>query len=275
MQTDSTRKAPVMKIALAQLNPTVGDIAGNKRMILAATECAVSLGADLVVCSELVVCGYPPKDLLLREGFAAACDRAVQKLAGLIPKNVGVIVGHPTQWNVPAGRIANAARLIENGKVLATVHKLLLPNYDVFDERRYFRPADRIAPVVFRDLRIGLHICEDAWWGEPDTFHHTDPLAFPDPVVQLAGQGANVLINVSASPFNRNKLTRRDNILKRHVLRYNVPFLVRQPGRGKRRPRFRRKHSGVHDSAGKKSCNLRRALTKIFKSSTFSICRQL
>ena len=134
-----------MKIALAQLNPTVGDIAGNCRLILEATERAVSMGAELVVCPELVVCGYPPKDLLLREGFATACDRAVEKLAKTIPQNIGVIVGHPTFWNVPSGRIANAASLICGGSVVATVHKQLLPNYDVFDERRYFRPADRIA----------------------------------------------------------------------------------------------------------------------------------
>lgn len=214
-----------MKIALAQLNPTVGDIAGNCRLILQATERAVSLGADLVVCSELVVCGYPPKDLLLREGFAVACDRAVNLLAESLPKNVGVIVGHPTHWNVPAGRIANAASLIIDGEIIATIHKRLLPNYDVFDERRYFRPADTLAPVIFRGLRIGLHICEDAWWGEPDTFHHTDPMHFADPVAELATSGVDVLINVSASPFEVNKTVHRESILRRHAIRHKVPFI--------------------------------------------------
>ncbi|HEY0980907.1 MULTISPECIES: NAD+ synthase [unclassified Schlesneria] len=214
-----------MKIALAQLNPTVGDITGNCRLIVEATERAVAMGADLVVCSELVISGYPPKDLLLREGFAAACDQAVEKLARQIPAGVGLIVGHPTEWNVPADRIANAASLLENGKVVATVQKSLLPNYDVFDERRYFRPTDRIAPVTFRSLRMGLHICEDAWWGERDTFHHTDPISYPDPIAELAAGGIDVLINVSASPFEVNKASRREAILKRHVNRHQVPFL--------------------------------------------------
>ncbi len=214
-----------MKIALAQLNPTVGDIKGNCRLVSHAAEQALELGADLVVCSELMVCGYPPKDLLLREGFAAACDRAVTNLATTIPAGIGVIVGHPTQWNAPAGRIANAASLLSEGKVLATVHKLLLPNYDVFDERRYFRPADRIAPLQFRGLRLGLHICEDAWWGEANTFHHTEPDRFYDPVAELAKQGVDLLINVSASPFEVNKSARRDAILRRHAIRHRVPFV--------------------------------------------------
>ena len=220
-----TPKALTMKIALAQLNPTVGDIAGNCRLIVEATERAASFGADLVVCSELVVSGYPPKDLLLREGFSSACDRAVQKLAATIPVGIGVIVGHPTHWNVPADRVANAASLIADGKVLSTVHKLLLPNYDVFDERRYFRPAERIAPVEFRGLQLGLHICEDAWWGEPDTFHHSDPMSFPDPIAELASQGIDVFVNVSASPFAVNKPSRRDSILRRLAALYNVPFV--------------------------------------------------
>ena len=214
-----------MKIALAQLNPIVGDIMGNCRMVQEAVEQAARLGADLVVCPELIVSGYPPKDLLLREGFTAACDRAVKMLATTIPAGVGVIVGHPTHWNVPANRIANGASLIADGNVIDTAHKLLLPNYDVFDERRYFRPADRIAPIQFRGLRLGLHICEDAWWGEPDTFHHTDPRHFPDPVAELASQGIDILINVSASPFAVNKPARREGLLRRHVQRHRVPFV--------------------------------------------------
>lgn len=220
-----------MKIALAQLNPTVGDLTGNCRLVIDAVEKAVSMRADLIICPELVVCGYPPKDLLLREGFANACDHAVTRLAASIPPQVGLIVGHPTVWNVPAGRIANAASLIENGKVQVTIQKRLLPNYDVFDERRYFRPADGVTPVLFRGLRLGLHICEDAWWGDPDTFHHTDPLALPDPVAELCAQRIDLLINVSASPFESEKPDRREAILKGHATRFQVPFLfVNQVG---------------------------------------------
>lgn len=245
-----------MKIALAQLNPTVGDIAGNCRLILEASERAVSMGAELVVCPELVVCGYPPKDLLLREGFAAACDRAVEKLAGVIPAEIGVIVGHPTQWKTPVGRIANAASLMANGTIQATIHKLLLPNYDVFDERRYFRPADRIAPIFYRGIKIGLHICEDAWWGEPDTFHHTDPVAFPDPVANLAQQGVDVFINVSASPFEVNKSARRDDILHRHVARHGIPFVFVNEVGGNDDLVFDG-HSVVLDAAGRKVIQLK------------------
>lgn len=221
-----------MKIALAQLNPTVGDLSGNSRLVLdAVAHAKKSLGAELVVCSELVICGYPPKDLLLREGFAAACDRAVDKLAGEVDPLIGVLVGHPTHRGVPDGRIANACSLLFGGKVAATVHKLLLPNYDVFDERRYFRPADRVAPILFRGRKLGVHICEDAWWGEPDTFYHNDPIQFPDPVSELAAQGADVFINVSASPFEAHKPLRRDGILRRHVTRHQRPFVfVNQVG---------------------------------------------
>ena len=220
-----------MKIALAQLNPTVGDLTGNGRLVRDAVERARQLGAGLVVCSELVICGYPPKDLLLREGFVDACDRAVEKLASEVDPGIGVLVGHPTHWNVPDGRIANACSLLFGGKVQATIHKLLLPNYDVFDERRYFRPADRVAPISFQGLKLGVHICEDAWWGEPDTFYHNDPIQFPDPVAELAAQGVDLLINVSASPFEVNKPLRRDGILRRHVVRHRKPFVfVNQVG---------------------------------------------
>ncbi len=107
----------------------------------------------------------------------------------------------------------------------------MLPNYDVFDERRYFRPADGVSPVRFRGKRLGLHICEDAWWGEPDTFHHTEPINYPDPVGELAKQGVDLMINLSASPFEINKSGLRENILKRHVSRHRVPFLfVNQVG---------------------------------------------
>ncbi|MEK6258232.1 MAG: NAD+ synthase [Planctomycetota bacterium] len=220
-----------MKIGLAQLNPTVGDLTGNARLVREAVERARPLGAKLVVCSELVICGYPPKDLLLREGFVAACDRAVEKLAGEVDPNIGVLVGHPTHWNVPEERIANACSLLFGGKVQATVHKLLLPNYDVFDERRYFRPADRVATILFQGLKLGVHICEDAWWGEPDTFYHNDPIQFPDPVAELAALGVDLFINVSASPFEVNKPLRRDGILRRHVTRHRKPIVfVNQVG---------------------------------------------
>ena len=124
-----------MKTALVQLNPTVGDVRGNLQLVRDAVQQAAQSGAELVVLSELILSGYPPRDLLLREGFVEACDRAVDELASGLPADVGVVLGHPTRRGVPAGRIANGASLVTGGAVAATIHKSLLPNYDVFDER--------------------------------------------------------------------------------------------------------------------------------------------
>ncbi len=220
-----------MKIALAQLNPTVGDLRGNAALVRAAAEKAFADGAGLLVTSELVISGYPPKDLLLREGFAHACDRAVSALAKELPHGLAVLIGHPTKWGVTEGRIANAASLLLEGEVLDTIHKTLLPNYDVFDEQRYFRPAERVRPMVLRGVKLGVHICEDAWFGEPHTFYHDRPLQQFDPVAELVSLGANVLINLSASPFEKDKPHRRLNILQRHVSQHRKPFVfVNQVG---------------------------------------------
>ena len=219
-----------MKIALAQLNPTVGDLSGNARLVLEAAQ-KVSGQADLLVASELVISGYPPKDLLLREGFVAACDRKVEELSQELDPELAVIVGHPTLKGVPAGRIANAASLLHGGKIIATVHKTLLPNYDVFDEQRYFRPAASTSPIEFKGYKLGIHICEDAWWGEESTFYHNQPKQHVDPVAQLFSAGANVYINISASPFEATKLSRREELVTKHVKKVCSPFLfVNQVG---------------------------------------------
>lgn len=220
-----------MRIALAQLNPTVGDLRGNAALVKAAAEKAVQQGARLLVCSELVLCGYPPKDLLLRDDFVAACDRALELLARELPPSLGVIVGHPTHRGLSGERIANAASLLQDGTVVTTIHKMLLPNYDVFDERRYFCPTASVAPIVFDGLRLGVHICEDAWWGEAETYYHQDPCHQPDPVAELARCNVDLLINLSASPFEVAKPDRRTGILKRHVKAHGRPFLfVNQVG---------------------------------------------
>ncbi|MFG0332157.1 MAG: NAD+ synthase [Maioricimonas sp. JB049] len=220
-----------MRIALAQLNPTVGDLSGNSSQIREAVSRAVAAGADLVVASELAVSGYPPKDLLLRRGFVAACDAAVAQLAREIDPGIGVIVGHPTALNEEGVLGANAASLLHGGEIVQTVHKTLLPNYDVFDERRYFYSSASVQPVEFGGRRLGIHICEDAWYGQPDTFYHRDPCAQPDPVAALAEAGADLLINLSASPFEVSKPERRLGILKPHVDRHRLPLVfVNQVG---------------------------------------------
>ena len=219
----------VLRIAAAQLNPTIGDLAGNAKLITLAAERAAVEQVDLLVTSELLISGYPPKDLLHRDGFVAACDRTVEELARSLPARTAVIVGHPTCQNLPDGRIANAASLLADGEVQACVHKTLLPNYDVFDERRYFRPNPKPTPILFKGRKLGVHICEDAWWGQPDTFHHHDPQA--DPVTSLVDAGAEILINLSASPFEDSKPGRRLDILANHAKQHHVPLLfVNQVG---------------------------------------------
>eukprot|EP00913_Durusdinium_trenchii_P035261 g32991.t1 len=138
---------------------------------------------------------------------------------------------HQDSPDTTQGRVANAASLLCNGRVEATIQKTLLPNYDVFDERRYFRPAVIRRPMVFRGRTLGVHICEDAWWGQPDTFHHHDPQPQSDPIIELMAGGCDLLINLSASPFEVNKPDRRAGILAAHVARHGVPFLfVNQVG---------------------------------------------
>jgi NAD+ synthase (glutamine-hydrolysing) len=220
-----------MRLALAQLNPTVGDLAGNCELVRRAAERAATAGAELLVTSELVVSGYPPKDLLLREGFAAACDHAVERLASQIPPGMAALIGHPTIRGVPAGRVANAASLLCEGQVQQTIRKCLLPNYDVFDERRYFLPADRAQLLQFQGRRLGVHICEDAWFGEGETSYHLAPENRRDPVAELAADGAEFFINLSASPFEIDKPRRRTGIVQRHVARHHRPFVfVNQVG---------------------------------------------
>ena len=220
-----------MKIALAQLNPTVGALRSNADLALAAVEEALQKGAQLVVTPELLISGYPPKDLLLRESFVVECDRIVDELASRLPQNIGLLLGHPTHKLVPENRIANAASLLFNGQVQQTIHKTLLPNYDVFDEQRYFRPAANTLPIQFQDLRLGVHICEDAWWGETTTFYDDPPTPQPDPISQLASSGVDLFINLSASPFELNKPGRRLEIAARHVATHDRPLLfVNQVG---------------------------------------------
>ena len=221
----------IVKIALAQLNPTVGAIRSNADLALAAVEEALQKGAQLVVTPELLISGYPPKDLLLRESFVVECDRVVDELARRLPPEIGLLLGHPTHKMVPENRIANAASLLFNGEVQQTIHKTLLPNYDVFDEQRYFRPSANTTPIQFQNLLLGVHICEDAWWGETTTFYDDPATRQPDPIDQLASSGVDLFINLSASPFELNKPGRRLEIARRHVAAHDRPLLfVNQVG---------------------------------------------
>ncbi len=215
--------ACAVKIALCQINPTVGDLAGNAAKIQAWSERAASEGADLAVFPELCLVGYPPLDLLDRPRFLAECAATLDALAQRLPKGLGVIVGAPRANPSPVGkRLLNAALLLEDGQVVAEVYKQLLPTYDVFDEYRYFEPAPPQNVVVWRGLRLGLHVCEDMWNNrEADPYH----LYAANPVDALAAQGVDLFVNVSGSPFATGRPTFREAIIGEICAEHGVPLV--------------------------------------------------
>ena len=228
-----------MRLALAQLNPLVGNLAGNGKRVLNACRQAATEGADLVITPELSLWGYPPRDLLLRPALIAAQHEALNALAGGLAKDcpeVAVLVGiaEPIEGAAPAAmpRLFNSAALVEAGRWRVVARKRLLPSYDVFDERRYFRPADTPALLELdrggRNWRLGLTICEDLWVEEALQGHR---LAGPDPVGDLQNLGVDLLLNLSASPFGKAKATLRHQLAARAAERLGCPVLyVNQVG---------------------------------------------
>ncbi len=213
-----------MKIALAQINPVVGDLRGNSSKIVAFSHDADRRGADLVIFPELCITGYPPHDLLDRQAFLDGVERAIARIAESIPARLGVLVGTPVRNADPTGkRLFNAAVLLEGGSTIAQVHKSLLPTYDVYDEYRYFEPARERRCVEWRGMRLGIHICEDMW--------NSDPVADfrmygVDPLEELAGDGADLFINLSATPFSVGQRERRNVLIQSICARFRRPFLV-------------------------------------------------
>jgi len=209
-----------MLIALAQINTTVGDVVGNTERTIAAVHEAVRRGARLVVFPELTLAGYPPLDLVERTRFVAACEQAVQRVAEA-SKNIWTIVGHLACVDAPGGKpTANAASLVRDGQIIARRDKMLLPNYDVFDETRLFRPAATNAPVDIDGVRVGITICEDAW--NDAEFWPTQEYE-RDPVAELAAQGAELLVNLSASPFAAGKQGLRRAMFSATAARHSLP----------------------------------------------------
>ena len=217
-----------MRIAMAQLNPTVGDILGNTRAILAAVERARAGGADLVVTPELSLIGYPPRDLLLKPSVLVQMRRAVEHIA-LASVGIGVLVGYAEENSAPVGRrLFNTAALVQDGKIVYQAHKSLLPTYDVFDESRYFEPGPTVQVVEFRGKKLGLSICEDLWNDEEVVGRRL--YAF-NPVESLARAGAEILINMSASPFVLGKNDFRRRLVSHQGRRWNLPVVyVNQVG---------------------------------------------
>ena len=200
-----------MKLALAQINPTVGDFTGNKKKILQFARQAASLGADLVVFPELCVCGYPPADLLEKTAFVARCEQVVQEIAAEL-EGIAAILGSAQSFAHAAGgkAIANVAVLVRDGKPAFTQPKTLLPYYDVFDEQRYFSPGTRQDLLPFAGRRIALTVCEDAW---NDKSFWPRPLYEVDPVLRLLQSGGDFVLNISASPYHRGKPELRRKML--------------------------------------------------------------
>ncbi|MBL7979510.1 MAG: NAD+ synthase [Bacteroidetes Order II. Incertae sedis bacterium] len=218
-----------MRIALAQINPIVGDLPGNVQKILDVIREAAQNQSELVVFSELVLCGYPPMDLLDNPLFIEACAAAIQQIARESPPNIAVILGTPVRNPKTTGkRLYNAAVLLEKGEVAATAYKVLLPTYDVFDEYRYFEPADVCTPIVWRGIRLGLHICEDMWNNEAwAQFHLYDR----NPIDELAAAGTDIFINISGSPYSHNQSQTRDRLIIENCREHQRPFLyVNQVG---------------------------------------------
>jgi NAD+ synthase (glutamine-hydrolysing) len=208
-----------MKVLIAQQNYHIGNIGSNKAKMLDAIAVAKAEGADLVVFSELSVCGYPPRDLLEFDDFISQCEIAVKELAAAAD-TVGIIVGCPIRNPQPEGKdLLNAALLLYQGEVYGEACKTLLPNYDVFDEYRYFEPASSWNVIVFRGLRIALTICEDIWnLGD-------NPLYRVCPMDLLMEQKPDLIINISASPFDYDHDKDRTEVVKRNVEKYRLPMI--------------------------------------------------
>ena len=211
-----------MKIALAQINTTVGDFAGNLARLREAYAEGSAAGAQMVVAPELAITGYPPRDLLLKSGFIEGNLAALNELAGHVGA-AALVVGHVGPNEKQPGRVAtNAVSLIQDGKIVATRTKTLLPTYDVFDEDRYFEPATDNAPVELNGRRIGLTICEDVW---NDEDFWDDRRYRANPVELLVEQGAEVLINISASPWHLGKNQVRQAMLANTATKVRRPLI--------------------------------------------------
>lgn len=216
-----------MKIALLQLNPTVGDLKGNSDLIARAVRQAGD--ADLAVTSELALLGYPPRDLLLNADFVRAGWDILRQLALDLKGSSPVLVGLAEPNPVEVGRpLFNSAALLRSGQVERTYHKTLLPTYDVFDEERYFESACEPQILDIGNIRLGISICEDIW-NDRDLWrrrrYHTDPIE------ELVKAGAGAVINLSASPFTVGKQAHREAMLSSMARKYGVPFLyVNQVG---------------------------------------------
>ena len=217
---DEARTA--IRLALAQLNPTVGDIDANAALAAEWIGRARAAGADLVVLPELMICGYPPEDLLLKRHFLDACEEALEALATQVD-GIVAMVGCP----VRDAALHNGLAVIAGGRIVTRYRKVHLPNYGVFDERRYFEPGPVGELIDLNGALIGLTVCEDIWLPGP-------------PSSDEAASGARLIVNASASPYHRTKGSEREAIVAARARESNTADRAVQSGRGPGRARLRR-----------------------------------
>ena len=217
-----------LKIALAQLNPTIGDLEGNSRKIEDACRQAGKAGADLVVFSEMVLTGYPPRDLLYKPDLICEGQKALESLVAGI-QGPAVLMGHVGKRETGAGKgLTNSAVLFQNGEVLVQADKVLLPSYDVFDENRYFQAANHPVICELSGIKLGITICEDIW--NFPNFYDQD-IYQSNPVEELVQAGADIILNISASPYRVGRWQTRRELGQHIVDQYKKPFvLVNQVG---------------------------------------------
>lgn len=211
-----------MRVGLAQVNGTVGDFPANAKRIIGAYREAIEQGAELVITPEMALVGYPPRDLVFKSEFVSKCLQALDYLASEI-REVPLVVGFVdhNESGEPGKPFRNAAAFLENGAIVAKVFKTLLPTYDIFDERRYYEPAERCEPIEWRGRKLGVTICEDVWTEE----FLPRPLYRRDPVVELQKAGAEVILNLSASPFHGGKPAARRAMLSEVSQKAGVPLV--------------------------------------------------
>ena len=214
-----------MKIALAQINYHIGNFSSNEKKVIDAIGKARKEGADLVVFAELAVSGYPPRDFLEFGDFIDRCLATIERIA-TYSRDVGVVIGGPSRNPEVKGKdLFNTAFFLYDGKVVSKHFKSLLPNYDIFDEYRYFEPGIEFQTIDFRGRKIALTICEDLWNIGDDLLYRGNPMD------ELHRQAPDLMINIAASPFHYNQAGSRKDVLRQNVAKYKLPlFYVNHVG---------------------------------------------
>jgi NAD+ synthase (glutamine-hydrolysing) len=216
-----------MKAALAQLNYHIGDFDGNLNKILQATRNASKHGADLVIFSELSICGYPPLDLLEREDFISTCDQYLQRLASEVHPDLGILIGSPEFNMHQEGKLLyNSVFFLQAGEVKQVFRKSLLPTYDIFDEYRYFEPNRTFELLEFRGKKLAVTICEDLWDEQPfESEFSRSRLYTTNPLEELYSLEPDLILNLAASPFAHRKMDIKQSIFTGKASRYGKPLL--------------------------------------------------